>query len=137
MGWNSYDAFGDSVTESEVHANAQYMKDHLASHGWKYVVVDFRWYDPKPTGDDSRLYKDRLNATLSMDEFGRLVPAPNRFPSAADGKGFKPLADRDSCDGTEVWDSRHARHSANGRKSERDHRGEHGKGVGREQLQLV
>jgi hypothetical protein len=99
MGWNSYDAFGDSVTEAEVLANARYMKDHLAAHGWKYVVVDFRWYDPKPTGDDSRLYRDRLNADLAMDEFGRLIPAPNRFPSSVDEKpagekGFGPLADQ-------------------------------------------
>ena len=28
-----------------------------------------------------------------MDLCGRLLPAPNRFPSAAGGKGFKPLAD--------------------------------------------
>jgi alpha-galactosidase len=94
MGWNSYDAFSDSVTEAEVLANARYMKAHLAAHGWQYIVVDFRWYDPKPTGDDARLNKDRLNATLSMDPYGRLTPAPNRFPSSANGKGFKPLADQ-------------------------------------------
>jgi hypothetical protein len=28
-----------------------------------------------------------------MDEYGRLLPALNRFPSAANGMGFKPLAD--------------------------------------------
>ena len=28
-----------------------------------------------------------------MDENGRLLPATNKFPSAAEGKGFKPLAD--------------------------------------------
>lgn len=28
-----------------------------------------------------------------MDEYGRLIPAENRFPSAKDGKGFKPIAD--------------------------------------------
>jgi hypothetical protein len=28
-----------------------------------------------------------------MDEFGRFIPAVNRFPSSAGGKGFKPLAD--------------------------------------------
>jgi hypothetical protein len=28
-----------------------------------------------------------------MDEYGRLVPAVNRFPSSASGAGFKPLAD--------------------------------------------
>ena len=33
-------------------------------------------------------------AELSADNFGRLLPATNRFPSAADGKGFKALADQ-------------------------------------------
>ena len=28
-----------------------------------------------------------------MDAYGRLIPAENRFPSSAGGKGFKPLAD--------------------------------------------
>ncbi len=28
-----------------------------------------------------------------MDEFSRLIPAPNRFPSSAGGKGFGPIAD--------------------------------------------
>ena len=28
-----------------------------------------------------------------MDDYGRLIPAPNHFPSAAQGQGFKPLAD--------------------------------------------
>jgi hypothetical protein len=28
-----------------------------------------------------------------MDDYGRLIPAVNRFPSSADGRGFKPLAD--------------------------------------------
>ena len=29
-----------------------------------------------------------------MDEYGRLLPAPKRFPSASDGNGFKGLADK-------------------------------------------
>ena len=28
-----------------------------------------------------------------MDAYGRLLPAPNRFPSAAEGRGFAPLAE--------------------------------------------
>jgi alpha-galactosidase len=91
MGWNSYDAFGDSVTEAEVMANASYMKRHLLSHGWTYVVVDYRWYDP---GAHDNNPSARKGAELAMDEFGRLLPAPNRFPSNADGPGFGPLADR-------------------------------------------
>jgi hypothetical protein len=49
MGWNSYDAFGDSVTEAETLANAQFMKDRLLAHGWNYVVIGFRWYDSVTT----------------------------------------------------------------------------------------
>jgi alpha-galactosidase len=88
MGWNSWDCYGPSVTEDEVKANADYMALHMARYGWKYIVVDIQWYEPKagPHGY-------RKNADLMMDEYGRLIPAPNRFPSSAGGKGFKPLAD--------------------------------------------
>ena len=88
MGWNSWDCFGTSVTEKEVRANADYMADKLLRFGYQYVVVDIQWYEPQAKGHDYR--KD---AKLVMDEFGRLLPAENRFPSAAGGKGFKPLAD--------------------------------------------
>src|SRR5215475_3183637 len=91
MGWNSFDAFGDSVIEDEVLANASYMKEHLLSHGWNYVVIDYRWYDP---GAHSSDLKDRAGAKLSADRFGRLTPAANRFPSASDENGFKSLADK-------------------------------------------
>ncbi len=73
MGWNSYDAYGDSVTEAEVLANARYMAEHLQPHGWEYIVIDYRWYDPKDGG------------ALVMDANGRLQPAPNRFPSGLKG----------------------------------------------------
>lgn len=88
MGWNSWDCYGPSVTEDEVKANADYMAKNMARYGWKYVVVDIQWYEPKagPHGY-------RKNADLMMDEYGRLIPAPNRFPSSIGGKGFKPLAD--------------------------------------------
>jgi alpha-galactosidase len=88
MGWNSWDSFGTSVTEAEVKANADYMAKNLAKYGWQYVVVDIQWSEPNP---QSHGY--RPDTELVMDAHGRLMPAPNRFPSAADGKGFKPLAD--------------------------------------------
>jgi alpha-galactosidase len=93
MGWNSYDAYNDAVNEEQVLANAQYVKDYLLAHGWNYVVIDFRWYDPEPTGNDLTL-NQRTGAKLPIDSFGRVLPAPNRFPSAADGNGFKALADK-------------------------------------------
>src|SRR5580698_5806447 len=99
MGWNSYDVFGDSVTEDETLANATWMRDHLLPFGWDTIVIDFRWYDPHPTGDDRLLNPTRTGAALTADEWSRLLPAPDRFPSsvnasATDGLGFKPLADR-------------------------------------------
>ena len=89
MGWNSYDAFGDSVREDEVLANAAWLKEHLQPLGWDTVVVDFRWYDSKADG-----VRAQNPEGVTIDEFGRCIPPTNRFPSAADGKGFKTLADK-------------------------------------------
>jgi hypothetical protein len=88
MGWNSWDCYGPSVTEAEVKANAAYMARYMKAYGWQYVVVDIQWYEPL-----ARAHGYRPNAELVMDSYGRLLPALNRFPSAAGGKGFKPLAD--------------------------------------------
>src|SRR6478736_1652631 len=88
MGWNSWDSYGTTVREEQVKANADWMAEHLAKYGWKYIVVDIQWYEPNAQGHD---YKP--GAPLTMDEYGRLLPAVNRFPSSANGTGFKPLAD--------------------------------------------
>jgi alpha-galactosidase len=88
MGWNSWDSFGTTVTEDDVKANADYMAKNLKSHGWEYVVVDIQWSEQNP-----KTHGYRPNADLAMDAYGRLIPAPNRFPSSANGQGFKPLAD--------------------------------------------
>src|SRR5579872_3435882 len=88
MGWNSWDSYGTTVTEAEVKANADYMAARLKRHGWQYVVVDIQWSEP-----NARAHGYRPNTELTMDTYGRLIPAPNRFPSSADGKGFRPLAD--------------------------------------------
>ena len=88
MGWNSWDCYGASVTEATVRANAEYMAAHLKEYGWEYVVVDIQWYQPTASSHAYEPFSD-----LVLDAYGRLLPAPNRFPSAADGQGFKPLAD--------------------------------------------
>lgn len=88
MGWNSWDAFGTTVRESEVKANADVMASTLKQFGWQYTVIDIQWYEP-----NAQAHGYRPGATLSMDANGRLIPAPNRFPSSANGQGFTPLAD--------------------------------------------
>jgi alpha-L-fucosidase len=94
MGWNSYDAWGTSITEAETLANAAAMSKFLRPHGWEYVVIDARWYDSVSSFDDRDFNKERSGVRLAADEFGRLLPATNRFPSSVGGVGFKPLADQ-------------------------------------------
>jgi alpha-galactosidase len=88
-GWNSWDCYGTSVTEDEVLANASFMSEHLLVHGWDTVVVDIDWYDP-----DARAGGYNDHPRVVLDRWGRPQPAPNRFPSAADGAGFRPLAEQ-------------------------------------------
>lgn len=88
MGWNSWDCYGAAVNEETVRRNAAYMAEHLKQYGWEYVVVDIQWYQPTALNHNYEPF-----AELAMDEYGRLQPAVNRFPSSANGAGFKPLAD--------------------------------------------
>ena len=89
MGWNSWDSFGTTVTEAEVLENARFLAEHLAPYGWDTVVIDIDWSDPS-----ARSHGYNVGAPLTMDEHGRLLPDPVRFPSAAGGAGFGPLAEQ-------------------------------------------
>ncbi|MFB7894573.1 alpha-galactosidase [Microbacterium sp. NPDC056044] len=89
MGWNSWDSYGTTVTEAEVLANAEFMAEHLLAHGWDTIVVDIDWADPT-----ARSHGYNESAPLVIDEYGRVQPDPVRFPSAAGGAGFGPLAAR-------------------------------------------
>jgi alpha-galactosidase len=88
MGWNSWDGYGTTVKEADVKANTQWLAEHLKPFGWQYVVVDMEWFVTNPVAEGNS--KTSLS---SMDTFGRYTPAVNRFPSAANDAGFKPLAD--------------------------------------------
>ena len=88
MGWNSWDCYGAAINEEQFLANADYMAKNLKDYGWEYVVCDIQWSEPTAS-----CYGYNYFAPLCMDEYSRLIPAVERFPSAADGKGFKPIAD--------------------------------------------
>ena len=92
MGWNSYDYYDTAVTEQDVKDNAAYMAEHLKPYGWEYVVVDIQWYAARPGAQRER-YQYIPFGKLNLDGWSRLIPDPERFPSSADGAGFKPLAD--------------------------------------------
>lgn len=92
MGWNSYDYYDTTVTEDRIKANADYMAAHLKDCGWEYIVVDIEWFAHGAGSMRDRYQYIPFNK-LEMDVYGRLLPDPERFPSSADGAGFKPLAD--------------------------------------------
>ena len=88
MGWNSWDPFGTTISETQALEQADIMAKRLKPFGWTYFTVDIQWYEGSSKGFD---YK--AGARLSMDGYGRLLPAHQKFPSADGNNGFKPLAD--------------------------------------------
>jgi alpha-galactosidase len=71
-----------------VKANADWLSKYLKSAGWQYVVVDMEWFVTNPVPEGNA--KDSI---YSLDDYGRYVPPANRFPSAKNNTGFKPIAD--------------------------------------------
>jgi len=88
MGWNSWDAFGTTINEASFRASAEWIAKNLKPSGYEYMTIDEAWFDEAPPADGSENPSRR-----HMDQYGRLIPAPVRFPSSAGGKGFAPLAD--------------------------------------------
>ncbi len=87
MGWNSWDAYAQNITEAQVRENADFVAKNLKQYGWSYIVVDEGWYLPDP-GPSTE-----TNKGFVMDANGRFLPSALRFPSAAGDMGFKALGD--------------------------------------------
>jgi alpha-galactosidase len=86
MGWNSWDSYGLTIDEDQFKANATVLAS-IQQYGWKYAVVDEGWYMANPAGHTLE------EKNYLWDANGLLIPVSTRFPSAANGAGFKPLAD--------------------------------------------
>jgi alpha-galactosidase len=85
MGWNSWDAYGLTINETDYRANAKVLAG-IQEFGWKFAVIDEGWYMADPFKGSVPEQKYQFDAN------GLLIPAVNRFPSSANGAGFKPLA---------------------------------------------
>jgi alpha-galactosidase len=77
MGWNSWDAYGLTITEPQFRANVNVLQHQLLPFGWQYAVVDEGWFFENPS---ARPTPDKLH--YAIDPYGRYVPVPERFPSA-------------------------------------------------------
>ncbi len=107
MGWNSYDCYHGSINEAQFRAAVDYLAEHMLPLGYEYLTIDFLWFHPGPEGYNPYATPwrpfapqqkrdpatNRMSPLMCFDAHGRPLPAPNRFPSAANGAGFKPLAD--------------------------------------------
>ncbi len=89
MGWNSWNSFATTITEAQAIETARIMARALLPSGYDIFTVDIQWYEP-----DAKSYTYNAAPKPSLDAYGRLIPAPNRFPSSARGDGFRPLADK-------------------------------------------
>lgn len=83
MGWNSWNSFATTITEAQALETAAIMAEKLLPFGYDVFTIDIQWYEP---GASSYEYSKVPRTT--MDEWGRCIPAPERFPSSADGSGF-------------------------------------------------
>ena len=71
MGWNSWNTFGENISEQLIKETADVMAEQgYLEAGYEYLVIDDCW------------------ALMERDENGRLVPDPVKFPN-----GMKAVAD--------------------------------------------
>lgn len=89
MGWNSWNSFATTINEAQALETAGIMADRLLPFGYDVFTIDIQWYEP-----EARSYTYNEAPKPAMDGHGRLLPAPNRFPSSSGGRGFRPIADK-------------------------------------------
>lgn len=85
MGWNSWDAWGETINESQFRDTVTWFHNHLQRYGYQYVVIDEGWFAQHPENPTG-------HQDYTLGKYGRYWPALDRFPSADSGKGFAPLA---------------------------------------------
>jgi alpha-galactosidase len=81
-GVNTWDSFPNIADEARVLAMAAYMRDVLLPFGYDTLTIDGGWYNNASSGG------------MVLDAFGRPYPNTALFPSAADGRGLKSLAEK-------------------------------------------
>ncbi len=87
MGWNSWNSFATTITEAQALETARIMAEKLLPAGYEVFTIDIQWYEP-----EAKSYNYNTRPVPTMDGYGRVTPALNRFPSAANGVGFAELA---------------------------------------------
>lgn len=89
MGWNSWNSFATTINEAQALETAAIMAENLLPFGYDVFTIDIQWYEPAASS-----YEYNKTPVPTMDGYGRVTPALNRFPSAANGVGFSAIAEQ-------------------------------------------
>lgn len=84
LGWNSYDCYGTHINAKQTWENLEAFIQKLKPYGYEYFVLDagwYRYYDYKP-GENWPTDGDKMH--LTIDEYGRFIPAEFYFPDGLD-----------------------------------------------------
>ena len=89
MGWNSWNSFATTINEAQALETAAIMAEKLLPFGYDVFTIDIQWYEPAASS-----YEYNKAPVPTLDGYGRVTPALNRFPSAANGVGFSAIAEK-------------------------------------------
>lgn len=104
-GWNSYNAYTWKVTEAQFLAECRAVAAQLLHAGYDTCVVDYLWFQDLDDGTQPAHRHTQQHASgdqdavtrMHVDSYGRLQPAPDRWPSAwsatREPLGFAPVAE--------------------------------------------
>jgi len=81
-GWNSYDSYTMNINETRFLANCEAASQLLLPFGYNTCVIDYLWY------------QSNTNGMWNLDEYCRPIPDVERWPSSANGVGFREVADK-------------------------------------------
>ena len=82
LGWSSWSFLRKEPTAAKIEAQARALRDSgLHNLGYEYINIDDFWYQcPGPQGPN-------------VDQYGRWVTDPSRFPPEGEANGIKAIAD--------------------------------------------
>lgn len=70
MGWNSWNCWGISVSDTKVRQSAQALIDKgLINHGWSYINIDDGWESPKRADNGNILTNEKFPDMKGLGDF--------------------------------------------------------------------
>mmetsp|Transcript_128507 Transcript_128507/g.240440 ORF Transcript_128507/g.240440 Transcript_128507/m.240440 type:complete len:527 (+) Transcript_128507:100-1680(+) len=82
------------MNESALLHEAEFMANRLRQHGWTLVLHDYGWQVCGTTYNITPISTPTKLGCYHLDQYGRLLPAPQRYPSTAKDGSWKPIADK-------------------------------------------